>query len=120
MDEPTVGVDPQSRRKILDAVKQLNTEGMTVLYTTHYMEEAEELSDRIGIIDHGELIAVGTEGELIQRVGEQDVIILKMGEQAPTALEVVRGAPGIDSASLDEGDGGKIRLLTGRGRQALP
>ena len=59
MDEPTVGIDPQSRRAILDSVKSLNQQGMTVLYTTHYMEEAEELSDRVGIIDHGELIALG-------------------------------------------------------------
>jgi len=53
MDEPTVGIDPQSRRAILDTVKDLNRQGMTVLYTTHYMEEAQELSDRVGIIDHG-------------------------------------------------------------------
>ena len=52
MDEPTVGIDPQSRRAILDTVKDLNKQGMTVLYTTHYMEEAEELSNRVGIIDH--------------------------------------------------------------------
>ncbi len=118
MDEPTVGVDPQSRRKILDTVKQLNRQGMTVLYTTHYMEEAEELSSRVGIIDHGELIAVGKEGELIQKVGEKDVILLKMGEQAASVLELVRRVPGIDSATIE--DGGTIRLLAGRGRQALP
>ena len=57
MDEPTVGIDPQSRRKILDSVKELNEQGLTVLYTTHYMEEAQELSNRVGIIDHGQLIA---------------------------------------------------------------
>ena len=61
MDEPTVGIDPQSRRAILDTVKDLNRQGMTVLYTTHYMEEAQELSNRVGIIDHGELIALGTQ-----------------------------------------------------------
>ena len=59
MDEPTVGIDPQSRRAILESVKDLNRDGMTILYTTHYMEEAQELSDRVGIIDHGELIALG-------------------------------------------------------------
>ena len=69
MDEPTVGIDPQSRRAILDTVKDLNKQGMTVLYTTHYMEEAQELSDRVGIIDHGELIALGTQKELTQQVG---------------------------------------------------
>ena len=68
MDEPTVGIDPQSRRAILDTVKELNQNGMTVLYTTHYMEEAQELSNRVGIIDHGELIALGTQDELTKSV----------------------------------------------------
>src|SRR5512144_2679635 len=80
MDEPTVGIDPQSRRAILDTVKDLNKQGMTVLYTTHYMEEAEELSDRVGIIDHGELIALGTQKELTQQVGETETLILHIGE----------------------------------------
>ena len=87
MDEPTVGIDPQSRRAILDSVKELNRQGMTVLYTTHYMEEAEELSDRVGIIDHGELIALGTQAELTHQVGENDALILHLGEgEDPTAL----------------------------------
>src|SRR5262249_2905414 len=120
MDEPTVGVDPQSRRSILDAVKELNKQGMTVLYTTHYMEEAEELSNRVGIIDHGELIAVGTEGELIQKVGEKDAIIFKIEEQTDQAIEVIKQVAGVDSVALEDGDGGKLRVLAGRGRQVLP
>jgi len=80
MDEPTVGIDPQSRRSILDTVKDLNKKGMTVLYTTHYMEEAQELSDRVGIIDHGELIALGTQKELTQQVGETETLVLHLGE----------------------------------------
>ena len=59
MDEPTVGIDPQSRNHILETVKELNTSGMTVLYTSHYMEEVEFLCDRIAIMDHGKIIAVG-------------------------------------------------------------
>ena len=87
MDEPTVGIDPQSRRAILDTVKDLNKQGMTVLYTTHYMEEAQELSDRVGIIDHGELIALGTQDELTKQVGQTDTLILHMGENDdPEAL----------------------------------
>ena len=69
MDEPTVGIDPQSRRHILESVKKLNENGMTVLYTTHYMEEAQELSHHIVIIDNGKVIAAGTHGELIKLVG---------------------------------------------------
>ena len=80
MDEPTVGIDPQSRRNILDAVKTLNSQGMTILYTTHYMEEAEELSHRVGIIDHGQLIAIGTQSELTRLVGGQDMLRLQLGE----------------------------------------
>src|SRR5215216_4823674 len=87
MDEPTVGIDPQSRRSILDTVKDLNQKGMTLLYTTHYMEEAEELSDRVGIMDHGELIAIGTQKELTQQVGETETLILHVGEgDDPEAL----------------------------------
>lgn len=81
MDEPTVGIDPQSRRRILDMVKELRDQGMTVLYTTHYMEEAEELSDRVGIIDQGELIALGTQKELTQLVDEQETLRLYLGEE---------------------------------------
>lgn len=84
MDEPTVGIDPQSRRAILDTIKDLNRQGMTVLYTTHYMEEAEELSDRVGIIDHGELIALGTQDELTRQVGQTDTLILHIGENQDT------------------------------------
>lgn len=87
MDEPTVGIDPQSRRAILDTVKDLNKQGMTVLYTTHYMEEAEELSDRVGIIDHGELIALGTQKELTKQVGETETLLLHISEnEDPEAL----------------------------------
>ena len=69
LDEPTVGVDPQSRNSILEAVEALSGEGMAVLYTTHYMEEAERLCDRIGIIDTGRLQAEGTRDELIRLTG---------------------------------------------------
>lgn len=80
MDEPTVGIDPQSRRSILDSVKDLNKAGVTVLYTTHYMEEAEELSHRVGIVDQGKMIAIGTQKELTQTVGENETLRLHTGE----------------------------------------
>ncbi len=96
MDEPTVGIDPQSRRRILDMVRELRAEGMTVLYTTHYMEEAEELSDRVGIIDQGKLIALGTQAELTQLVGEQESLRLHLAQDAAQTLAGIAGANGAD------------------------
>lgn len=102
MDEPTVGIDPQSRRAILDSIKELNQQGMTVLYTTHYMEEAQELSDRIGIIDHGELIALGTQAELRSQVGENESLVLRAaeGEDLETFTSKLRGLPGVLQADV--------------------
>jgi ABC-2 type transport system ATP-binding protein len=133
MDEPTVGIDPQSRRRILDTVKQLRDQrGMTVLYTTHLMEEAQELSDRVGIIDHGEIIALGSPGELIQQVGEQDRLIFKVGEAlvSDELLENIRtSVEGVSKAIFDppgeEGESktnisGLIIVNAKRGRKALP
>ncbi len=74
LDEPTVGVDPQSRNAILESVEALSGQGLSVLYTTHYMEEAERLCDRIGIIDAGRLVGEGTRRELIDQVGQGDCI----------------------------------------------
>ena len=80
MDEPTVGIDPQSRNHILDAVRELNRDGMTVLYTSHYMEEVEMLCDRIAIVDTGRVIAEGTVSELRALVGDEDRIRVSLGE----------------------------------------
>jgi ABC-2 type transport system ATP-binding protein len=104
MDEPTVGIDPQSRRAILDSVKELNRRGMTVLYTTHYMEEAQELSDRVGIIDHGELIALGTQEELTRQVGEHESLVLHLGEtDDPEKLALaVRDLHGVLQANVSD------------------
>jgi ABC-2 type transport system ATP-binding protein len=104
MDEPTVGIDPQSRRSILDTVKDLNRQGMTVLYTTHYMEEAQELSDRVGIIDHGDLIALGTQKELTQQVGETETLILHVAE-SDDAQALAKSLSGIkDVLEANAGD----------------
>src|SRR5258706_2927085 len=104
MDEPTVGIDPQSRRSILDTVKDLNKQGMTVLYTTHYMEEAEELSNRVGIIDHGEMIAIGTQKELTQQVGQSETLVLHTDEgQEPEHLaKAIRDLEGVQRADVTD------------------
>ena len=81
LDEPTVAIDPQSRRYILDWVKKINGQGTTILYTTHYMEEAQELSHRIGIMDHGNLIAVGTLDDLTRLVGGTETLKLKLAQE---------------------------------------
>jgi ABC-2 type transport system ATP-binding protein len=78
MDEPTVGIDPQSRNHILETVKRLNSEGITIIYTSHYMAEVEYLCKRIGIIDHGQLIACDTLSGLRGAIGNQSRMILKM------------------------------------------
>jgi ABC-2 type transport system ATP-binding protein len=82
MDEPTVGIDPQSRTHILDTVKELNLEGMTVIYTSHYMEEVEYLCKRVGIMDHGGFIASGTIPELRETIGDRSRINLNLAVPA--------------------------------------
>jgi ABC-2 type transport system ATP-binding protein len=101
MDEPTVGLDPQSRRAILDLVQDLHRHGMSVLYTTHYMEEAAELADRVGIIDHGKMIALGTLQQLTQQVGQSDTVRLQVGEEqhAVALTHALRAVPGVQQAS---------------------
>ena len=117
MDEPTVGIDPQSRRHILDNVKELNLKGMTVLYTTHYMEEAAELSDHIAIMDKGKVIAYGTHDELIKLVGQQTRIDITLNSEAQKILEAWRTTEGV--AGIDATDG-KVTVLVDDSNRVLP
>jgi ABC-2 type transport system ATP-binding protein len=103
LDEPTVGVDPQSRNAILDAVEALASEGMAVLYTTHYMEEAERLCDRVGILDEGVLKAEGTRRELISLVGEHDRLRIDARGDLPAAATATLGVPGVSEAVPRDG-----------------
>lgn len=120
MDEPTVGLDPESRRRILDLVLQLKRDhGATILYTTHYMEEAEELSDRVGVIHHGRIIALGAPDELIQTIHAEDTLRLHVGVSQVTAttLDALKQVGGIKQVSLDEDT---ITLSILRAAEVLP
>jgi ABC-2 type transport system ATP-binding protein len=103
LDEPTVGVDPQSRNAILDSVEALASEGMAVLYTTHYMEEAERLCDRVGILDEGTMKAEGTRRELISLVGEHDRLRIEAHGDLVTAAAAAAGVPGVEEAAPRDG-----------------
>ena len=115
LDEPTVGVDPQSRNAILESVEALAGEGMAVLYTTHYMEEAERLCDRIAIIDSGRLRAEGTRDELIRLTGGVDTIRLAGSGDLAQAAEKLRGIPGVERVDADR----RTATLTVRDAPAL-
>ena len=119
LDEPTVGVDPQSRRAIFELVERLRDEGMAILYTTHYMEEAERLCNRIGIIDTGKLIAEGTRSELVAGL-DQEVRIevgLERNEGLDRALSVVTGFDGVHSATVVDD---RLHVFADEGAHRLP
>lgn len=118
MDEPTVGIDPQSRRSILDTVKDLNQSGLTVLYTTHYMEEAAELSHRVGIMDHGKMIAIGTQDDLTQQIGQHRTLVVTLNESEPDSQIGVQAAqiPEVIHAALQ---GNQLVVLVDNPNEAI-
>jgi len=117
LDEPTVGVDPQSRSAILESIAALGRQGMAILYTTHYMEEAERLCDRVGIIDAGEIRAEGTQRELVALVGEQDTVRLTVTGDVVRAAADVAKVPGVVRADAKDNT---IEILVSDARRALP
>jgi ABC-2 type transport system ATP-binding protein len=117
LDEPTVGVDPQSRNSILESVEGLSGAGMAVLYTTHYMEEAERLCDRVGIIDHGRLIAEGAPRELVSLVGVRDRVRLSAAGDLAKAVAVLAAQPQVQQSSASDGG---IDLVVEDAREHLP
>ncbi len=117
MDEPTVGIDPQSRRSILDSVVALKNQGMTVLYTTHNMEEAQELSDHIAIMDHGKVIAEGTHDELVRLVGQSDRITLTLNIESARVIDLWRATPGVQNVTAENGS---LTLLVDDSNLILP
>ena len=104
LDEPTTGLDPQSRRQLWDIVRSFQRQGGTVLLTTHYMDEAERLCDRIAIVDHGQIIALGTPAQLISRLGGHHVVEFATKDGDGTHnKELWRALPGVDSVHEDDG-----------------
>ena len=118
LDEPTVAVDPQSRNKILENVQQLNEEGVTIVYTTHYMEEVEAICDRIGIMDQGRMIAEGTSSEIKDMIDINEIIRLELLQpEAEVKLGALDTLPGLMAARVE---GEELILELGRSSSRLP
>ena len=117
LDEPTTGLDPQSRRQLWDIINNFRQSGRTVLLTTHYMDEAERLCDRVAVIDRGQVIALGTPTELIARLGGQHVIDFTLAEgQSPPADEFAS----LPTVSVARVDAGRYSLTVAEPQIALP
>ena len=116
LDEPTVAVDPQSRAHIFDAVRKLRASGTTIVYTTHYLEEAESLCDRIAIMDEGRVAAAGTLAELLALSHATEVIELRLAH-APTSVGALEGVDGVRKV---ETVGNEVRIFTSRAQHVLP
>jgi ABC-2 type transport system ATP-binding protein len=116
MDEPTVGIDPQARVNILDVVRHVVASGTTVVYTTHYLEEAEVLCDRIGIMDHGKILAEGTLDELKRLAGGRDVVTVTGSFDAEAARERAAAVPG---AQVVTAEAGRLIVTVDGGRGAV-
>ena len=118
LDEPTTGLDPQARARMWDEVRKLREHGTTVLLTTHYLEEADALCDRLAIIDQGRIVAEGTSDELKQAVAG-DVVTIGVEGSGARVLGLVEPLPFVREASLDD-ETGLVRLYVERGELALP
>lgn len=117
MDEPTVGVDPQSRNHILETVKALRDSGTAVIYTSHYVEEVEQLCDRVAIMDHGQLLAMGTVAELLSKAGEYQELVIRTRTSTEGLLPMIRTLPGIHDALVQ---GESLKVLTVSAERVMP
>ena len=117
LDEPTTGVDPQGRLALWDILLQLHAQGQTILLTTHYMEEAERLCQRVAIMDHGKILAIGSPDELKRSVGAETVVTLQAEPVTPALMEALRGLAGV--RAVEESPRG-IQVLAGASRGLVP
>jgi ABC-2 type transport system ATP-binding protein len=117
LDEPTANLDPQSRATVWDEVRRLRAAGMTVFLTTHYLDEADALCDRVAIIDGGEIVAEGTPTALKREISG-DVVTVGLGDAAEKGREILAGEPYLSSAEVREGGG--LRLSVDAGETAIP
>jgi len=124
LDEPSTGLDPQSRLFVHERVRDLNARGVTVIVTTHDMHEAEKLCRRIGIVDHGKLLAIGTIDELRALVPGSTALELQLASDAGGSrlVDTLATLPGVESAEQFEGEDGRlrIRLYSANGQQLVP
>ncbi|MDF2502799.1 ABC transporter ATP-binding protein [Clostridium sp.] len=102
MDEPTVGIDPQSRKHILESIKKLRSRGATIIYTTHYMEEVEEISSRIIIMDHGEIIAEGTKEELKESIEGEKIYFIEVSDTSTIKTDEIFKIEGVRDIEIDK------------------
>ena len=117
LDEPTAGLDPQSRHQLWEIIGDLRSRGRTVLLTTHYMEEAERLCDRVAVIDHGVVIALGTPRELIASLGAEHVVEFGMANGRTLDLATLSALPGVRRVQHEDG---RLRLTVGQVHEAVP
>jgi ABC-2 type transport system ATP-binding protein len=117
LDEPTTGLDPQSRRQLWELIEGFKAGGRSILLTTHYMDEAERLCDRVAIVDHGRVIARGTPRELIASLGAEHVLEFAVGDGAPLDPASLRAVDGVLAAAADNGS---IRLQVAELHRAMP
>jgi ABC-2 type transport system ATP-binding protein len=103
LDEPTTGLDPQARRQLWELIEAFRAEGRTILLTTHYMDEAERLCDRVGVIDHGRVIALGTPRQLIATLGAEHVLEFATGDGPGLGAEALGAVEGVRSAAQQDG-----------------
>ena len=118
LDEPTTGLDPQARARMWDEIRRLRELGTTIFLTTHYLEEADALADRLAIIDHGKIVAEGTSDQLKQKVAG-DVVTIGVNGSGPAVLSLVEGMSFVREATQDA-DNGLVRLYVDRGETAVP